>query len=355
MKLFSYINKTVASAILLLIIVFLGILAIVNFLGQMSDLGPNYAFMQAVQYVLLYLPLSLYQIFPTIILLGVLIGLGTLASHNELTVMRASGVALARIAVWVLSASFILILIVSYIGEDWAPKLATYAENQRLVAQSGGQAIKTQRGVWVRDGAIFYNIREVTADKQLIGITRYEFNKNYELVTASKAQSALWHDDKGHNGQWVFNNVEISHINANSVSLEKLPQMTWPLNFNFNVIAAPNPYNMTLLQLDQQIKYEHSNSLNTQSEELVFWLRVFQPLSTLVMALVAIPFIFGPLRSVGMGVRLVSGIMVGLIFFIANKFLGPFSLVYQVPPLIAALITPVLFFCFAVFLFWRKK
>ncbi|MSP53006.1 MAG: LPS export ABC transporter permease LptG [Gammaproteobacteria bacterium] len=350
MKLFFYINRTVANTIILLIVVFLGILAIVNFLGEMSDLGKNYAFVQAIQYVLFYLPISLYQLFPTVILLGILIGLGTLASHNELTVMRAAGVASARIAIWVLSASFLLILIMSFIGEDWAPKLATYAENQRLIAQSGGQAVQTQRGVWLRDGSNFYTIHEVTADKKLIGITRYEFNDHYELLSASKAQSAQLVGDN-----WVFSNVVVSHLNAISVDLEKLPQVVWPLHFNFRVLSAPNPLNMTLVQLDEQINYEKRNGLNTQSEELVFWLRVFQPLSTLVMALVAIPFIFGPLRNVGMGLRLLSGIMVGLVFFIANKFLGPFSLVYQVPPLIAALITPVLFFCFALFLFWRKK
>jgi lipopolysaccharide export system permease protein len=350
MKLFFYINRIVANAIVLLVVVFLGILAIVNFLGQMSDINQNYSFFHAIQFVLLNLPISLYQIFPTVILLGVLIGLGTLASNNELTVMRAAGVASARIAAWVIGASFILILIISYMGENWAPKLATYADNQRLLVQSGGQAVKTQRGVWLRDGADFYNIQEVTADKKLMGITRYEFNDHYELVTASKAQSAQLVGDR-----WLFTDVVISHVNATNVTQEKLPQVIWPLHFNFNVISAPSPYNMTLVQLEQQIKYEKSNGLNTQSEELIFWLRVFQPLSTLVMALVAIPFIFGPLRSVGMGVRLLSGIMVGLIFFMANKFLGPFSLVYQVPPLIAALITPVIFFCFALFLFWRKK
>jgi lipopolysaccharide export system permease protein len=350
MKLFFYINRTVANAIMLLVVVFLGILTIVNFLGQMSDISATYSFVQAIQYVLLYLPISLYQIFPTVILLGVLIGLGTLASHNELTVMRAAGIALTRIAIWVLSATLLLILIVSFIGEDWAPKLAMYADNQRLIAKSGGQAVSTQRGVWLRDGSIFYNIHEVTADKKLIGVTRYEFNDHYEMLSASKAQSA---EKIGNN--WVFTNVVISHLNSDNVTRETLPQIVWPLRFNFGVIAAPNPYNMTLVQLDEQINYEKSNGLNTQSEELVFWLRVFQPLSTLVMALVAIPFIFGPLRSVGVGLRLLSGIMVGLIFFMANKFLGPFSLVYQVPPLIASLITPVIFFFFAVFLFWRKK
>ena len=350
MKLFFYVNRSVANAIMLLAVIFVGILMIVNFLSQMSDIGPNYSFWQASQFVLLYLPISLYQIFPTVILMGVLIGLGTLASHNELTVMRAAGVALVRIATWVLTATILVIFIMSYIGEDWAPKLATYADNQRLIARSGGQAVSTQRGLWLRDGQVFFYVTEVTANKELFGITRYEFNDQYELVSASRAQSAQLVGDK-----WVFNNVTVSQIVANQVSKQQLPQVSWPLHFNFQVLAAPNPYNMTLLQLDQQIHYEKSNGLNTNNEELIFWTRVFQPLSTLVMALVAIPFIFGPLRSVGIGLRLLSGIMVGLIFFTANKFLGPFSLVYQVPPLIAALITPVIFFCFALFLFWRKK
>jgi len=73
------------------------------------------------------------------------------------------------------------------------------------------------------------------------------------------------------------------------------------------------------------------------------------------MLFLAIPFIFGPLRSVTMGLRLVSGVVVGFSFYMLNQFFGPFSLVYNVPPFVAALLPSLLFFIIGVFLMRRVR
>ena len=62
------------------------------------------------------------------------------------------------------------------------------------------------------------------------------------------------------------------------------------------------------------------------------------PLGTAVMVLVAISFIFGPLRSVTMGFRVFTGLLVGLLFKYMQDFLGPMSLVYGFNPMLAVLV-----------------
>ncbi len=63
------------------------------------------------------------------------------------------------------------------------------------------------------------------------------------------------------------------------------------------------------------------------------------PLGTAVMVLVAISFVFGPLRSVTMGgFRVFTGLLVGLLFKYMQDLLGgPMSMVYGFNPLIAVL------------------
>lgn len=55
------------------------------------------------------------------------------------------------------------------------------------------------------------------------------------------------------------------------------------------------------------------------------WSKIFQPLSVAVMMLMALSFIFGPLRSVPMGVRVVTGISFGFIFYVLDQIFGPLT------------------------------
>ena len=79
-----------------------------------------------------------------------------------------------------------------------------------------------------------------------------------------------------------------------------------------------------------------------------------QPLTVAVMLLVALSFIFGPLRSVSMGARIMMGVFTGILFFISNEVLGSLSLVYQLPPILGAML-PSLLFISAAWYFISKK
>jgi len=54
-------------------------------------------------------------------------------------------------------------------------------------------------------------------------------------------------------------------------------------------------------------------------------------------------FVFGALRSVTMGLRILMGVVLGFSFYMFNQLFGPISLVYQFPPVLAAA-TPILIF-----------
>ena len=56
--------------------------------------------------------------------------------------------------------------------------------------------------------------------------------------------------------------------------------------------------------------------------------------------LVAISFIFGPLRDGTMGFRIFAGVVVGIAFRTSQDLLGPASLVFVFPP-VYAVIAPI--------------
>ena len=84
-------------------------------------------------------------------------------------------------------------------------------------------------------------------------------------------------------------------------------------------------------------RYLGEQDLNASRYWLAFWKKALMPLGTAVMVLVAISFIFGPLRSVTMGFRVFTGLMVGLLFKYMQDLLGPMSLVYGFNPMLAVL------------------
>ncbi len=83
--------------------------------------------------------------------------------------------------------------------------------------------------------------------------------------------------------------------------------------------------------------------------------KIFQPLSVAVMMLMALSFIFGPLRSVPMGVRVVTGISFGFVFYVLDQIFGPLTLVYGIPPIIGALLPSASFFLISLWLLMRKS
>ena len=97
------------------------------------------------------------------------------------------------------------------------------------------------------------------------------------------------------------------------------------------------------------------SGLQANRYEFDFWQRVLQPLATLVMILLSIPFIFGPLRTVTMGVRILAGITTGSLFYLVNQFIEPISTVYQLPPLIVASVPIVLVAILGMVLIYRVK
>ena len=98
-KLDRYIGTSVFLAILSVLGIIVGLALLFAFIDELGDLSDSYGTLEALIYVVLTLPRRAYEMLPMAALIGCLIGLGSLASNSELTIMRAAGVSIGRI-VW---------------------------------------------------------------------------------------------------------------------------------------------------------------------------------------------------------------------------------------------------------------
>jgi lipopolysaccharide export system permease protein len=336
-----YIAKHVMMSTALVFVVVLILSFIINLLGELRDIGTGeYGFGQAVLHVIFMQPHTLYQLFPMLILLGGVLGLGILASGHELIVMRASGLSVKEITAAVIVAAVLLIILATLAGELIAPRANFLADQRKSSAQTNGQAVATTSGVWIHEGNNFLHIEHVLDRDHLEGVTRYEFNDKHQLMAAYYAKALHFS-----NHQWILQDLIKTIVNNDKTVSQQFPVAMWNLKLTPNYLAVGliQPEAMTLRKLADYSYYLRQNHLQSSSYQLELWKRIVQPLTTLVMILLAIPFVFTAPRSMSAGKRILFAIFIGFIFYIINAFVGQFSIVFQFPPVTAALIPTVLF------------
>jgi lipopolysaccharide export system permease protein len=104
-----YIVRAILGMVFLVLLVLLVLGGLFIFIDQQDDIGSgHYTALGAFWYTLLNLPQLGYELLPITALIGSLLGLGSLARGSELTVIRATGVSIARLAGTALLAGLIL-------------------------------------------------------------------------------------------------------------------------------------------------------------------------------------------------------------------------------------------------------
>jgi lipopolysaccharide export system permease protein len=346
-----YIAKSVIAATALVLLVMVGLIFIIDFLEELKDVGSgDYGFAQAFVHVLLEAPRHLYQFFPMLVLIGGVVGLGILSAHQELVVMRTAGFSVKRIALAVIAAALGLTLVATSVGELLVPKAHHLATTRKQSEQSGGQAVATLSGIWIHEGNDFLQIKRVEGLQHLVGVTRYQFDTQHHLLaTYYVASLAREH------GKWHARDVLKTTFTNNKTQSQHVAEMEWdmPLNPNLLNVGLIEPPEMSLPTLHNYSRHLVQNGLQAGDFQWEFWKRIFQPLTTVVMILLAIPFVLNSSRSVTMGWRVFFGIVVGFVFYILNAFLGQFSIVFQFSPLFAAVI-PTILFAVLGYVFTRK-
>ena len=347
-----YIGRCIVQQSLLVIAVLAGIFAFLNFIDQLADLGSgSYGLLDVLRFVVLTTPRIIHDTFPMASLVGAILGLSVLARHSELTVMRASGVSLGQITGSVLKVGAIFVLLSLVIGEFVSPFTETMAQRGRAEALEQDIEQKYSSGLWMRDQSTFVNVAEVMPDLRLLRIKIFEFDrKNHDrLVSLTYARSGHYDQDR-----WLLKGVSKTTIDEKGRA-DILDQWVWATEVTPGMMSVflVQPGQLPLLQLKKYIEHLKLNAQDTRAYELAYWGKVVLPLSTAVMLILAVPFVFGNARAGGLGRNLFLGIMVGLGFFVLNKALGYIVLVYGVHPFIGATLPTLLFFGGALILYRR--
>ena len=329
-----YIGRTVAVNTAVVMLVLLALYFFTTLVDEMGDVGKaNYTAAGAIQYSLLMMPRLSYEIFPLGALLGSMLGLGSLASSSELTVIRAAGVSVWRIVLSVLKVGLVMMAVMLVLGEAVAPPAEEYARIQRAEALSKRISVNTDFGLWARDGNTFVNIRRLLSEGRLSQIYLYQYDGQQRLRQIVHAREGRYR-----NGHWQLRRVDKTLFGDDQVSVRHEASEQWRSSLTpdvFNIVSMP-PEKLSIWDLVGYVAYLRHNGLDASAYEVALWNRVMTPFATAGMVLMAIPFVFGSLRTVGVGQRIMVGALLGIVFYLFNAIFTRFGLVYGLAPFASA-------------------
>ena len=350
-----YIGKSILGSIFATLLTLVGLSAIIKFVEQFRSVGKGtYDIWQAVAFTGLTIPKDIETFFPMAALLGALMALGNLASRSELVVMQAAGFSRFKIGMAVMKTALPLVLLTMVIGEWGIPQTEQFARDMRARALSGCSMLSMKNGVWAKDGNNFVFVRRVTDDAKLNDIYIYTFDQHRNLTELKHANQASYSEDES---KWTLRQVNHSMISKDEITTSNRLSEKWETNLTPDKLGAVSlrPTSLSISGLYNYISFLRETGQDVSRFELTFWRKIFQPVSVGVMMLLALSFIFGSLRSVTAGARIVTGICFGFLFYVVNEIFGQMSVVYNMPAVFGALMPSLLFIVMIWWLLSRKR
>lgn len=328
-----YLLRTILSSTALVLLVLLALAGLFEFIGQLDNVEGNFGIPQALMFAALRLPQLSFEMLPIAALIGSLLGLGGLATSSELVVMRTAGVSVMSLIGMVAIAGAVLTIVTALIGEFIGPPLdyfARHLRNEALYEQQGDVDSDT----WVKDGPIILHLEHINTEFDFGGIYLYRFYDDNSLQSVARAENAgIDEDDK-----WILENFRATRFVPGGVQVveSSLAVESFEIGSELLGITLVKPISLSARGLISYINYLESNGLAAERYQTELWSRVARTVTVTVMPVLALAFVFGSLRSAGHGTRLVIGVLIGLLYFLASETLANSGQVFNLNPAVVS-------------------
>ena len=346
-----HLAREIFSATALVTAAFLALFGFFDLIGELASLGKGgYQLLDAVGFVALTLPGRIYEILPVTVLIGSLYALTHLARDSEITVLRASGLSTTEFLVSLVRIAVVFVLLTLAIGEFVVPPAEKAAQAMRLRAMGSLVGQNFRSGLWVKDDLSFVNVREVSPDAGLKGIRIYAFDTEFRLHSISEAESGIYLGDQ----QWRLSKLVRTEFLTDGAKVEWLDTLDWKSGLNPDLVSVlmVNPERMSLPTLYRYVSFLDSNQQKSARYEIALWKKLIYPLAAVVMMLLALPFAYMQDRMGAISVRVFSGIMLGVGFYMLNGLFSSLGVINSWPPFFSAITPSVLFSMAAAGMLW---
>ena len=316
----------------------------IDLLVQLSgDFNDSQPLALIFQLLLWQLPDKIILFLPASLLLGAILALGALARSNELTVVLAAGVSRFRLT----RPALLFALLLGFAGLGLGEIINNTASGayERLLNKMGTNG---QKSLWLRDQNYLVNIHGFNGDGSLAQLELYRYDE--QQLQLRRAASASYRND-----HWQLRQVQLYTIDQEHITLQSSATERWPNPISprqIQQLAKDHRLN-SLGKLINLARFMEANGLSHREIDLQIYQKLLLPINSLIMILLALPFVFGNQRNSAQGTRLVFGIILGTSYYLAQSMLANLALLLNLWPLLALLL-PNLFFAAVALLILRR-
>ncbi len=357
----QYFAREIFRAVLFVMLALLCLFSFFDLLVELQSLNQgNYRLSNALQYVLLGMPGYLYEFMPIAVLIGTIYVMAQFASNSEFTIMRAASLSSAQ-AGWLLFKIGLGFIVITFLfGEFLAPAATRQAKKIKAAALGTSLSQEFRTGLWTKDliredglsgkviGTRILNVKEVTPNRQLVGVKLFEFDDNFNMNREIIAQ----------HGEYVGKNVwrlvevtdttfpkTLSSTEVLTVHSEKMPTKEIISEVTPNILSVLflDPDRMSMLDLAAFTRHLAENKQDNERYEIALWKKITYPFAVLVMMALALPFAYLHARSGGVSFKIFTGIMIGMGFYLFNSLFSHLGLLNTWPAPVTAIVPSLVF------------
>ncbi|AMB88091.1 LPS export ABC transporter permease LptG [Pseudomonas agarici] len=299
-----------------------------DLINELDDVtSGGYRWNQALLVVLMTLPRRAVDLSPFIALLGGIVGLGQLATTQELTAMRTAGISIVRIAATTVVAGLILVVMMGALDEWAASPLqqrGVLLRNEALAIS--GESAGQDGSIWARRGDEVARIGTMSRHNTPLRIEIFRYAPDMSLKSYVFADSANIRPD----GTWLLKNAQIKEWKQTDESTSQQEYLVWQSVFSeqrLRELTLPTD-SFSIRQLYHYIQFLAGSDQTTAEYEMAMWQKLGRPVLTLAMILFAVPFTFVQQRSPGLGGRLAIGALLGLLIYVSNQIIANLGLLF---------------------------
>ena len=358
----KYILKQMSEVFLFGVIVCSSILlateAFTQLIREISEHGVPFSIAMVI--IILMLPQIFVFSIPISTLLATVMTINKLSLNSEITVMRACGISIKRIAKPVLSFAIVMTVVSLIVNELVVPQTAKQAKYLMMYSLQQKHIPEGRKNYTIKELKGGYNLKRLfyvqeCKNKTLNNVTVLDLSKEDTVqLIQSKAGKT---DDAG----WVFEDPVVYTITPSTNKIhDTMVASQFTINFgidNINELVKESTSEYNYFKL---LKYIRNNKGKLEFTEKIMRRYLVElhdkaalPVTTLALALIGIPLAITPPR-IRYNRGFLFSVLVIFIYYVIRAFSINMGEAGTLPPFIAAWLPVLIIFALGYFLYYQK-
>jgi len=346
-----YLTREILKLFAIIMAMVVGIYLIVDFFERVDNfIESGVPIVRVFVFLVFKTPFIFNQLLPVCLLLAVLVAFGLMNKNNEIIALKSCGLSVYYLLKPVLILGVIFTGLQFFMSEVIVPITMIKAHHIWLKEVKNESATLTrEKNIWMRGDRSITHIKFYhSAQKSLLGITRYRFDKKFRLTKRIDAEKGVYRQ-----GEWVLYNVmeqntEGKYLKSDMVFYaKKAVQLDFVPEDLKHVVKKTE--DMNYIELKDFIRKVETEGYDTTSYRVDLYTKIAFPFVCIIMCLLGTGIaIKGKVRE-GLPVAIAYGIGVAFLYWVFYSFCVALGYGEMLPPAVAAWTANVVFLSFGLY------